>query len=33
VWVIPVAACLGALALIFRRAILALFRPFGRIPA
>ena len=33
VWAIPVAACLGALALIFRRAILALIRPFSRIPA
>jgi len=33
VWAIPVAACLGALALIFRRAILALIRPFARIPA
>src|SRR5271155_2803480 len=32
VWAIPVAACLGALALIFRRAILALIRPFSRIP-
>jgi lipopolysaccharide export system permease protein len=33
VWAIPVAACLGALALIFRRAISALIRPFSRIPA
>ena len=33
VWTIPVAACLGALALIFRRAILALAQPPKRIPA
>jgi lipopolysaccharide export system permease protein len=33
VWAVPVAACLGALALIFRRTILALVRPFARIPA
>jgi lipopolysaccharide export system permease protein len=33
VWAVPVAACLGALALIFRRAILALIRPFPRVPA
>ena len=33
VWTIPVAACVGALALIFRRAILALAQPPPRIPA
>ena len=33
VWTVPVAACLGALALIFRRAILALVQPLARIPA
>jgi lipopolysaccharide export system permease protein len=33
VWAIPVAACLGALALIFRRAILALILLFARMPA
>ena len=33
VWAIPVAACLGALALIFRRSILALAQPLARAPA
>jgi lipopolysaccharide export system permease protein len=33
VWTIPLAACLGALALIFRRAILALAQPLARAPA
>ena len=33
VWTIPVAACVGALALIFRRAILALAQLPARIPA
>jgi hypothetical protein len=33
VWTVPVAACLGALAVIFRRAILALVQPRARIPA
>jgi hypothetical protein len=33
VWTVPVAACLGALALIFRRAILGLALPAARIPA
>jgi lipopolysaccharide export system permease protein len=33
VWAIPLAACLGALALIFRRAVVALALPPARIPA
>jgi lipopolysaccharide export system permease protein len=33
VWLVPLAACLGALALTFRRAIVALAQPFARIPA
>jgi hypothetical protein len=33
VWTVPVAACLGAVALIFRRAILALIQPLARVPA
>jgi lipopolysaccharide export system permease protein len=33
VWTVPLAACLAALALIFRRPIVALARPFARIPA
>jgi hypothetical protein len=33
VWAIPVAACLGALALIFRRPILSLAQPATRAPA
>jgi hypothetical protein len=33
VWTIPLAACLGALALIFRRGILALAQPLARAPA
>ena len=32
VWAIPVAACLGALALIFRRSVLALAQPLARMP-
>jgi len=33
VWAIPLTACLGALAVIFRRAIVALVQPLARIPA
>ena len=33
VWAIPVAACVGALALIFRRSILAVTQPLARAPA
>jgi lipopolysaccharide export system permease protein len=33
VWAIPVAACVGALALIFRRPILAVAQPLARAPA
>jgi lipopolysaccharide export system permease protein len=33
VWAIPVAACVGALALIFRRSILAVAQPLARAPA
>jgi len=33
VWAVPVAACLGALAVIFRRPIVALPQPLARIPA
>lgn len=33
VWAVPIAACLGALALIFRRPILALVQPLARLPA
>jgi lipopolysaccharide export system permease protein len=33
VWAVPVAACLGALALIFRRSILALGQPLARAAA
>jgi lipopolysaccharide export system permease protein len=33
VWAIPLAACLGALALIFRRTIVAPVQPRARIPA
>jgi lipopolysaccharide export system permease protein len=33
VWTVPLAACLGALAVIFRRPIVALSQPLARIPA